>query len=254
MSTDRSKWFRVFTPRPDASLRLVCFPHAGGAASSFRSWAELLPSWIELVAVQYPGRQDRFMEPHVEDIATLADQIAFTAGHRLAGPVAFFGHSLGATVAYETALRVERQPEGPRLTHLFASARRAPALCGGRLSVQHDDEALMAYVRALGGSGAGVLEDAELRELALPTLRADFKLVEEYRHVAGARVACPVTAVVGDRDTTFTLDDAAAWRDHTQSAFAAHTLPGGHFYLEETAPQLVELLAHTLNSTRKAVA
>ncbi|MFE0516224.1 thioesterase II family protein [Streptomyces sp. NPDC058964] len=222
-----SAWFRVFAPRPDADLRLVCFPHAGGAASAFRGWAELLPPTVELVAVQYPGRQDRFHEPALEDMDVLADRIAFAATHRLRGPLAFFGHSLGATVAYEVAQRLARQ-QGPHVAHLFASARHAPSVDRRSATVFPDDAGLMAYIRALGGAGAAVLEDRDLRELTLPTLRSDFRLVAGYEPADGAPLACPVTAIAGDKDPSFTLADTEHWRRHTSGAFDAVELPGGH--------------------------
>ncbi|MFF4044991.1 thioesterase II family protein [Streptomyces sp. NPDC001816] len=243
-SSASSAWFRVFRPRPEARVRLVCFPHAGGAASAFRTWTELLPPTVELVAVQYPGRQDRFHEPALEDMDVLVDRLSFAAAHRLRGPVAFFGHSLGATVAYEVARRLAgRQPE---VVRLFASARSAPSVDRRHDLTFPDDDALLDYIRALGGTGAGVLEDRELQELALPTLRSDFRLVAGYRSVAGEQLTCPITAIAGDADASFTLADAEQWRRHTSGTFSSVELSGGHFYIEDVPEDLVRVLVGEL--------
>ncbi|MFE4976934.1 thioesterase II family protein [Kitasatospora sp. NPDC056651] len=245
--TDRSKWFRVFTPRPEARLRLVCFPYAGGSASAFRGWADLLPPTIEVVAVQYPGRQDRFNEPCMEDMAELADKLAFAATHRLRGPLAFYGHSLGASVAYETARRLEQQASSPTVVRLFAAARSAPDSPKRRNLLFHSDELLMDYVRELGGSGAAVLEVEELRQLALPTLRSDFALAHGYSYHPGTPLNCPLTAIAGEQDASFTPEDTELWRRHTASDFDTRVIPGGHFFLEEASQDLVALLAEQLN-------
>ncbi|MFE2728093.1 thioesterase II family protein [Kitasatospora sp. NPDC059327] len=245
--TERSKWFRVFTPRPGAEFRLVCFPYAGGSASAFRGWANLLPPTIEVVAVQYPGRQDRFDEPCMEDMAELADRIAFAATHRLRGPLVFFGHSLGASVAYETARRLERQVSPPTVVRLFASARSAPDSPRRRNLLFQSDELLMDYVRELGGSGAAVLEVEELRRLALPTLRSDFALAHGYSYSPGAPLTCPITAIAGERDPSFTPEDAELWRRHTAGDFDTRVMPGDHFYLEEAPQDLAAFLTEQLS-------
>ncbi|MFD7841141.1 thioesterase II family protein [Streptomyces sp. NPDC059761] len=250
-SSTASAWFRVFVPRPQARVKLICFPHAGGAASAFRNWAELLPPTVELVAVQYPGRQDRFNEPALEDMDVLVDRIAFAASHRLSGPVAFFGHSLGATVAFEVAQRLATLPR-PTVVRLFASARSAPSVDRRNATEFPDDDALMRYIRTLGGAGATVLQDAELRELTLPTLRSDFRLVAGYRPSTSEPLACPVTAIAGDADPSFTLADAENWRRHTSGAFNAVELPGGHFYTEDVPAELVRILVGELGEQAAA--
>ncbi|MES9594755.1 alpha/beta fold hydrolase [Streptomyces sp. NPDC007076] len=246
-SLTASAWFRVFAPRPEARIRLVCFPHAGGAASAFWNWTEFLPPTVELIAVQYPGRQDRFHEPSLEDMDVLVDRIAFAASHRLTGPVAFFGHSLGATVAYEVARRLASR-QRPEVVRLFASARSAPSVDRRGATTFPDDEALMEYIRALGGAGASVLKDEELRELTLPTLRSDFKLVAGYEPSAGAPLTCPITAIAGDVDPSFTLADAEHWRRHTSGDFTSVELPGGHFYTEAIPGELVRSLVAELGA------
>jgi len=232
--------FRVSAPRPTARLTLFCFPHAGGAASAFRPLAALLPDDIELVAVQYPGRQDRYGEPLPPTMAELVDEITTAMLERLDQPAAFLGHSMGATVAFEVARRLRaRRPNAVR--RLFASARRAPHHDNSQALNFPDDEAVLRYVDSLGGTGARMLASPELRDLAMPTLRGDFRLIADYRYATGAPLTCPITVIAGDSDPSFTTDHAREWNRHTIAGCDIRTMPGGHFYLE-TAPGALALL------------
>src|SRR3954469_3637770 len=183
-------WLRCPTPRPWATTRLICFPHAGGSAVAYRSWT---PSpAVEVHAVQYPGRADRIREPFVTDARQMAKLIVAALAPRQDRPMALFGHSMGALVAYETALLLEAQGMPP--VHLFVSGTRPPHFRGDRDEVStRTDAGVIAALDELGGSDMEALRDPELRELVLPYIRADFKLVETYEQAPGSRLTVPVT-------------------------------------------------------------
>ncbi|MEU9782980.1 alpha/beta fold hydrolase [Streptomyces phaeochromogenes] len=250
MATAWNTWLRVHTPRPRARIRLVCFPHAGGAASAFRDWGALLPAAIEVAVVQYPGRQDRFGDPLPQSVAELAERTAAAVGERLDRPTAFFGHSMGATVAFEAARLL--QPRFPTpLVRLFASARKAPADCRPN-GLRLDDDEVKELVRRLGGEGAALLENEELSRLVLPVLRHDLRMVESYRHVPGAPLTCPITAIVGKDDSSVTRADAERWSACTMAACRVRELDGGHFYFEKSPRDVMGLLVEGLLSAEAA--
>ncbi|WP_432138459.1 MULTISPECIES: thioesterase II family protein [unclassified Streptomyces] len=237
-----ASWLRTLHAPPRPGTRLVCFPHAGGAASFFRGWPALLPADTEVLAVRYPGREDRILEEPVTSMAELAGPVADALAALPALPTAYFGHSMGASVAYETALRQGSQA-GPRL--LAVSGRAAPH----RLPVFgfDDDAALLADVRRRGGPLAPALDDPDLTELVLPALRADYGLLRRYTAEARAeRLDIPVIAYYGDADTDVPAADVVAWADvAAPGTFTARAFPGDHFYLVPHAADLVgDLTAH----------
>jgi surfactin synthase thioesterase subunit len=243
-SLKASPWIRRFHPAPAAAARLVCFPHAGGAASYFHPVSAALSPAVEVLAVQYPGRQDRHAEPLVDDLFVLADRLADVLAEEARGPLAFFGHSMGASLAFEVARRLE--PRGTRLLELFVSARRAPTAVRDERAHEKADAALLAEVKRLGGTQAWVLDDEELVRLVLPTLRNDYKAAELYRYRPGPDVSCPVTALIGDSDPKVTEAEARPWAERTSGGFELKTYSGGHFYLNDHATDVIRLLRERL--------
>ena len=164
-------WIRRYHQAPDSPVRLVCFPHAGGSASFFFPVAKALAPAIDVTAVQYPGRQDRRTEPNIDNIADLADAILPAVRPLTDRPLAFFGHSMGAILAYEVALRLEKDGAAP-LTRLYASGRRAPSRYREETVHKRDDAGVIAELRGLSGTDADLLGDAETLEMILPAINA----------------------------------------------------------------------------------
>ncbi|MFE3327516.1 thioesterase II family protein [Streptomyces sp. NPDC059176] len=238
----RNPWIRRFHPATDADRALVCFPHAGGCASSYLAFSTALSPAVDVLAVQYPGRQDRIDEACVDSIAELADAVTAELRPWADRPLMLFGHSMGATVAFEVALRLERAGIVP-LT-VFVSGRAAPSTQRTQEAERGDAE-LVAELKALGGTDATVLEDEEVLQLALPAIRGDFRAVARYRYAGAPPLRAPVQAHVGLDDPRVTVEEARAWADHTSGGFALHTYPGGHFYLDEHAPRVIGAIAGT---------
>ncbi|MFD9984633.1 thioesterase II family protein [Streptomyces massasporeus] len=246
------QWFRRFgDPEPDA-LRLICFPHAGGAASAFQPLSRRLRPHIEVRAVQYPGRQDRRLETPVADIGELAAIMARKLqDDETAMPFAFFGHSMGALVAYETArILEERGALSPR--RLFLSARGAPGPRRSPHDVLPDDDAILAAVRRLGGTGVTLLDDPELVAMVLPALRADYAALAAYSWTPREPLRTPVTVLCGDADPVVSVEEAAGWRAFTRAETEVRVFPGGHFYVDQRLDDVAEVVLRGVRSTSAA--
>ncbi|MEV4600772.1 alpha/beta fold hydrolase [Amycolatopsis sp. NPDC049253] len=246
MTEDR--WIRRYHPADDAPARLVFLPHAGGSASFFHPFSKALSPDVDVLAVQYPGRQDRFGEAPLTRLPDLADAITQALLPWLDVPVVLFGHSMGATLAYEVGLRLEARGSGPHA--VVVSARRAPSRAGDDTKHLLDDNALLAEVANLSGTDPHVLADEELRALVLPALRADYTAVETHTHPDAPPLAAPIHAHAGADDPRVTPEDVRAWAAHTTGGFRLTTHPGGHFYLTERLPDVVAALRKILVITQ----
>lgn len=185
---DVGAWIRRFHPS-DAPVRVVCFPHAGGAASYFHSMSRTLSAEMDVLAVQYPGRQERRGEPCVDDLSELADLVLDEIRPWADRPLAFFGHSMGALLGFEVARRLER--EGVTPATLFVSGRCAPRLARhGDVHLRSDDE-LVAAVRKLNNGDLRLLDEPEARDLLLPP--ADLRLPDGPRSVTSCSPRCAAT-------------------------------------------------------------
>jgi len=247
--TDYGQWIVRPQPRPDARIRLVCFPYAGGGASAFKDWAELIPEECELCIVQMPGREDRLREPLLTDMTELVDTLANELLSLNDRPFAFVGHSMGAMVCFEVACRL--RVLGVALpTHLFLSARAAPQLQDDSEPLRFLDSA--QFIERLHGLYGAVPDSirhsAELQQVFLPILRADVTLLETHDYVATEPLDCPVTVFGGDGDPAITPSMLAGWHEHTSAAFAQHAFSGGHFYIHAQRAAVVSAIVECLSS------
>ncbi|WP_297625590.1 thioesterase II family protein [Nocardia sp.] len=246
-------WLRVLKADADPKTVLVCFPPGGGSVTGYRPLAQRFGAGTAVFAVQYPGRQDRLGDKSIPDLAELADHIARDM-HRwpAAARPALFGHSMGATLAFETARRLEAA--GRPLAHLFVSGRPAPAFEEpGRLHLSSDD-ALIADLERLANDPEPVRilrTEPTIAELILPAVRSDYQAVETYRYHPGAPLHTPITALVSTADPTTSVAQADEWRNYTSADFETATFPGAHFYLDlpENQPALAALITRRLSQS-----
>ncbi|MCC9711169.1 alpha/beta fold hydrolase [Streptomyces sp. MNU76] len=238
-------WLRRYRPAPEAAVRLLCLPHAGGSASAYHPMALALAPAADVPAAQCMGRQDRYAEPPAESVREPAERIVEAVTGDDDRPLALFGHSMGAVVAHEAAAALEAAGRVP--VRLFVSGRRAPSVRrpGPALHLGSDAELLRA-VRRLGGTDGQVFEDEELVRLVLPALRGDHKALETYEPRPGDRLTCPVTVLTGDADPVTPVADARAWSGHTDGPTELCVFPGGHFYLNDRPREVVDVVRRHL--------
>ncbi|WP_329101704.1 alpha/beta fold hydrolase [Micromonospora sp. NBC_01699] len=238
--TDGGAWIRRFHPAPQASTRLICLPHAGGSASYYFPVSRALSPLLDVLAIQYPGRQDRRGEPCVDDLRTLADLLVPLLLPWTDRPFVLFGHSMGATLAFEVAVRLAQRGITPH--GLFASGRRAPSCFRDERVHLYSDAEFIADLKGLSGTDPQMFDDEQVVSMILPALRSDYRAAETYRYRPTPPLACPVVALTGDTDPQVTIDEAGTWAEHTTGPFALGVYPGGHFFLNEHAPAVLDVI------------
>lgn len=243
-----SRWLVRRRPSDSCRLRLVLFPFAGGGASAYSAWSTLVPPDVEVVCVQPPGREERLGEPPLTSAAVLGEQVVAALEPLNDRPMAFFGHSMGALLAFDVTQRRRALGAGSP-THLFVSSCRAPHLGDAWEDPRSlSDERLAHRLLALEGTPSEVLEHPELLALVLPTVRSDLTLTIDFQPFAQEPVDCPVVALGGAADPHVSTAELDAWSAYTRGEFCREVFPGGHFYLQESAHALVSLLAGKLEN------
>jgi medium-chain acyl-[acyl-carrier-protein] hydrolase len=223
------------------ALRLFCFRHAGAGAAAFQGWAERLPRGVAVVPMGPPRNKPNNM---AELVAALGDTIQ----PYLEEPFAFFGHSMGAVVAFELArlLRRRNQPV-PRM--LVASGARAPQFRRGHVPPPEPGEAeFVDALRRLEGTPREVLDNPNLMQLILPALREDAAIYRNYIYTEEPPLDCPIRAYGGTEDPNVHLAHLEGWAVETTAPFAVHIFPGGHFYLQTYRQEFLAALARDLTA------
>lgn len=248
MSRNVGTWLGWHRANPQARLRLLCFPYGGGGATAFRTWQDHFPATIEVCPVQIPGREERLNEPRFTRLLLLVEAIAEALAGGFDKPFAFFGHSLGALIAFQLARQL-REEQSTQPLHLFVSGRRAPQVpdSGPRLYDLPADE-FVAALRQRNFMRREILERTQLLELATPILRADYEMVQTYSYKPEAPFDFPITAFGGAEDSTESAEKLEAWRGQTRASFALHIFPGDHFFVHSSQPSLLEVIAEQLQT------
>lgn len=242
-----NRWIVRYQSHSRYRLRLFCFPYAGGSASTYRKWSELLPSDIEVCPIQLPGRENRSIEPPFTHVTPLVESLLPALLPYLDLPYAFFGHSMGALISFELARQIRKQ-RYPEPEHLFVSSRRAPHILSSDTPIHKlPDTAFWKELRLYEGIPDTLLQNSEIAKFFLPLLRSDFAIHETYKYTPGARFNYPITAFGGLQDRKVGSEELMAWREMTNNDFYLHLFPGNHFFLRKEYQQILSVIDRHLS-------
>lgn len=239
---ENTKWLSCYKPNPRAKLRIFCFPYAGGGSSIFRTWSQDLPIWVEVCPVQFPGRENRIQEKPFKKMSELITSTTTALSSYFDLPFVFFGHSMGAWIAYEfTCYLRENNLSLPK--HLFVSGRFAPHIPDpNRLHLLEEKE-FKQQLRSYNGTPLAVLENDEIMQLIMPLLRADFSVCETYSYTPNQPLDLSISAFSGSNDHMVNSQGLEAWQQHTTKKFRTEIFPGNHFFLRNSQKDLVRSIS-----------
>ncbi|MBK7130305.1 MAG: SDR family NAD(P)-dependent oxidoreductase [Crocinitomicaceae bacterium] len=254
IKSELDKWIirtkKVDNPR----LRLFCLPYFAGGASIFNNWHEFLPDNVEVCAVQFPGREERGNEKPFDDVFKLVEKLAEVMEPLLTAPCAFYSHSSGAGVALELARHLRKKYDvnpvkfmvgGWRAPHMVSPFKFLDAIADNEVYKDHNIPNIKNHLRSLEIPEA-VIENEQVFNEMLPSLRADILLGKNYTYYEDAPLTCPLIAFAGTEDNIFSVDQVNGWKAHTSSHFALKQVKGGHLFCRDNKEDLLPLVADEL--------
>ena len=227
-----SSWIICPQPRLHPKIKLICFAYAGGSGWIFRNWAEHFPETVEVYAIELPGRGRRISEPVLIEINSLIQTLGPKLLPNLNTPFVFFGHSLGALVAFELCRWLKYMTQLTPV-QMWVSAARAPHLPAETPPIHNLPEpAFIDELQRYQGTPASALKNRALMALMIPALRADFSILETYQYQPGLKLSCPIVGFWGQQDTIVSKNEVLAWQIHTDS-FSLKEIHGNHFFMHQ---------------------
>jgi medium-chain acyl-[acyl-carrier-protein] hydrolase len=252
MTLDR--WIPFRNEDAAVRCRIFCLPHAAGSAAYYLPLRRIMPPEIDFCPLELPGHGARLDEQPIASMGELMEQLRRAIQPLMAVPFGFFGHSVGAHMAYE-ATRQMRAIDGRTAVHLFVSARGSPDRTSGAAAPAprlRSDCELLAILERFGGTAPAITQRPELVSAILRALQADLLLVEGYQVDPRDHMNCPITAFGGSDDVPSGF--LGSWQKLTASRFRTRMFPGGHFYVSTSAKELTEEIIEDLRESVGAYA
>jgi surfactin synthase thioesterase subunit len=237
--------------RPNADVKLICFPYAGGSVATYSTWVKNLPDNVELSIVQMPGRGPRMFETAHANMKDVMCELLAIMPDFLNKPYILFGHSLGSRIAFELMAELQTL-KLPLPLHFIASGSRGPHDKSNKKDIYHLPEPeFIAELKKLNGTPKAVLENQELMDLFLPLLRADFELADTYCFEGDSVFNCPISVLGGEEDIDISFAQLESWQNFFVQKAKVHMLPGDHFFIDSHKDICLEKVNAIINTTLK---
>lgn len=247
MNEEIKDMYLLNNPNNKDTLRLFCFPYAGGGASVFSNWSKVFPQNIGIYPIQYPGRENRIIEEPIEKMEVLISEIFNSIKKYLVGTdFILFGHSLGTKVIYELTLKIEKELNiTPKA--IIISAGKAPFYKEKKPIYYLNDEKFINELKRFSGTPEEVLSNKEVMEIFLPMLRADFKIDETYCKKNVEKINVPILGFMGTKDNELTLEELRGWKNVTTKHFSYRMIEGGHMFININQEKVIKSILGYLN-------
>ena len=229
-----------------SKMRLFCFPFAGGSSFAYRSMEPHMSPEVDMCAIELPGRGTRMNETAYHTMAELVPAISHGIRSHLDIPFAFFGHSMGALIAFELALYLESYYQ-KKASYLFLSAMRAPHLPShfSAMALLPENE-LLDRIQKLGELPENLLKSPDILNKFLRIIRADFSVCESHTISISSNTTIPILAFSGSEDIFATENEIREWKRYTKSNFHLEDCKGAHLFCKAAGKEMAEKISQTI--------
>jgi medium-chain acyl-[acyl-carrier-protein] hydrolase len=240
-----NKWFTSFNIVEKPRIRLICFSYGGTGASVFRKWYNDIEHDVEVIAMQLPGREGRFNEAFITSMNEIIESLLENFMDYLDIPFVFFGHSIGALIAFEFAYMLQNK-NIIGLKHLIISGNKPPHIALKKFISHLSTEQLIVEMKKYNGIPDEIINNNEFIEIFLPIIRADFFISETYKYKHTSPLNIPITALGGKNDNTFSFEHLKEWSTYTSNKFSYSYLEGDHFFIHSSYETLIRTVREIL--------
>lgn len=217
-----------------------CFPFAGASYYSYRPIFKSIEQSGNIRFLELPGRGNRMNEPLLYNYEEVLDDIFNQIEKDVRDPFIFFGHSMGAQLAFDTThLLLSRFNLKP--LKLVVSGRGGPSAVKMKRRYDLPNSEFRKALKTLGGIPNEILNDPEFFSFFESILRADFQAIENYFYLKKQPLDIPILALLGDEEET-TISEANAWKEETTGKFKLEIFKGGHFFIMEQTENILKLI------------
>ena len=234
-----SKYFKFLNKPTNKKLRLFCFPYAGGSVAIYSEWIKKIGDDTELVAIQLPGRSERMFEDRVDNMDKLVDILYKQMSSTLHEPFAFFGHSMGGLIAYALEKKIEQFSSYKAEYIVISATKPLPSSIKVKKHTLSDED-LTQVLREHKASPEEVLNSKEMMEMILPTVRADYKLIETYNMPSSSSLESKL--VIFNCEEDIEKDTIYEWQKYFKSDLVYKTFDGGHFFIHSQVDKIIKEL------------
>lgn len=243
-----SSWFVRPVKRPHAKINLFCLPYAGGSARIYQSWPEYLPEFVELIAIEPPGRGRRMQEPAFDSMKALVQELSGALRSQIERPYVVLGHSMGSRIGLNTLCELDRAGY-PLPLHFIASGSAPPHITKKRKKIHMlSDDELIKELQSYNATPDEVLNNKELMEIYLPLLRADFAVAEEELIPNLPPLNCNATVFGGINDSRVSEGDCFAWQEYFSPPIEVSIFEGGHFFIDSARNEVMRKVSKIINT------
>lgn len=228
-------------------MRLFCLPYAGGSEAIYYKWRKYLHPSIQLEPIELKGRGKRWSEFFYETLEEAVDDIFNVIKNKICDDdYAIYGHSMGSLLAYELYYKINEM-RVRKSKHIFFSGYEAPSMIKGKENTYTlPDYDFIKNVIDLGGTPEELMINKELRQISLPIIRSDFKIVETYSYQEREnKIECDVSILNGKQDS-INLEEILAWKNHVCGGFKVYNFEGNHFFINDNVENITSIINNTL--------
>ncbi|MRH88377.1 SDR family NAD(P)-dependent oxidoreductase [Nocardia sp. SYP-A9097] len=257
-ATGPERWIRTVIGRSNtASMRLFALPFVGGGASVFTPWPGYLPDSVEVVGIQFPGREERLGDIPVDSMPEFVAELAEAMLPHLDRTFVVYGHSMGGLLAYELTKYLEQHYNEvpmklviggwPAPTAVENYVRNLTHIRDGFDLDSESDSRVLAVLRDNRLLDIPVADETSILHW-MPSIRADLKMLGDYRFENGYTLRAPISVLRGADDPVFDLDQLQGWGKLTSGGFSLATVPGGHLFIQNPEPQVMKTIVQELSA------